>query len=373
MILIILYVFNQPYSVITSNINAPLQFNMEGKEHNLQLREYAAVIAKKHLSSHETSFHVQNNKACNILQQHIEHQPDSAINMTTFIQNFASDSSSILVVGHDLQALRKPFRKNDQAKLWSVAIRSSIMIAELRRMPLIAKGIELLLQSQLIDGAVFFALNNIAPAIKERLASGATGNDLGTRFPFLLSVHLSCTSLMCEIVSTMIPENRESIQDIRNLQKQAQILYLAASESSSLTLCGMIYHAARYPIAHEKLVKEIRNAFSSHADININAIESLPYLGACLNESMRLYPPGTGTATRRTPKEGATVCGRFVAGDMVVGVNFWSSNRSTRNFAESNDFKPERWLDPPSIEFSTDVLGAFQPFLYGPKQCVGKE
>jgi cytochrome P450 len=50
--------------------------------------------------------------------------------------------------------------------------------------------------------------------------------------------------------------------------------------------------------------------------------------------------------------------------------------RNPRNFALPNDFRPERWLasdhafyDP---QFSADKKSAFEPFSFGPRNCIGK-
>lgn len=66
--------------------------------------------------------------------------------------------------------------------------------------------------------------------------------------------------------------------------------------------------------AYEKLVREIRGAFSSAEDITWNSVKDLPYLGACISETFRICPPVPANLCRVTPSEGAMVDGRWVPG-----------------------------------------------------------
>ncbi|KAL0768981.1 hypothetical protein CaCOL14_008289 [Colletotrichum acutatum] len=45
---------------------------------------------------------------------------------------------------------------------------------------------------------------------------------------------------------------------------------------------------------------------------------------------------------------------------------------SARHFSFPMEFMPERWLTTASSKFSDDNKEVFQPFLYGPRNCLGK-
>jgi cytochrome P450 len=62
----------------------------------------------------------------------------------------------------------------------------------------------------------------------------------------------------------------------------------------------------------KKLTDEVRQAFQSEDEITFNAVSSLPYLKACIEEGLRLYPPTPGGLPRTVPEGGATVCGTYV-------------------------------------------------------------
>ena len=62
----------------------------------------------------------------------------------------------------------------------------------------------------------------------------------------------------------------------------------------------------------EKLVKEIRSTFTSEDDITIESLQQMPYLHACLEEGLRVYPPVPTGLPRTTPEGGAPISGKWV-------------------------------------------------------------
>ena len=54
----------------------------------------------------------------------------------------------------------------------------------------------------------------------------------------------------------------------------------------------------------------------------------------------------------------------------------WAIHHNPSNFAQPNAFRPERWLGPDhplyDPQFSADKKVAFQPFSFGPRNCIGK-
>ncbi|KIX97305.1 uncharacterized protein Z520_06757 [Fonsecaea multimorphosa CBS 102226] len=73
-------------------------------------------------------------------------------------------------------------------------------------------------------------------------------------------------------------------------------------------------------------------------------IKHLPYLRACLDESLRLLPPSTFGLSRRTPPEGAPVAGDFFAGNTSVSMSSYVAHRVKTIFPDPEQYKPERWL-----------------------------
>lgn len=125
-----------------------------------------------------------------------------------------------------------------------------------------------------------------------------------------------------------------------------------------------------HPYVQEKLVTELRSTFASRREVNMAALSNLPYLNAVLEECLRIYPPSAFNQARVVPAEGAVVCGRFVPPGIAVGVATWAASKSKRNWSEPDKFKPERWLGD---SLPGDDRRSMQPFILGPRNCLGKK
>ena len=171
-------------------------------------------------------------------------------------------------------------------------------------------------------------------------------------------------------------------------QSSVETLIIAGSETTATLLSGVTYYLMMNPDKMKKVVTEIRSAFSSADDINFASVNNLSYLLACLNETLRLYPPVADAFPRNTALEHETICGRDVpphvsdssmlaicpdqfSSQTIVRMSHWAAYHSATNFAKPHDFIPERWLDDPAFE--NDRKTALQPFHVGPRNCLGRK
>lgn len=149
---------------------------------------------------------------------------------------------------------------------------------------------------------------------------------------------------------------------------------IAGSEGTATALAGATFLLLRHPGHYQRAVDEVRREFHTEAEMTSSGIcARVPFIEAVLQEAMRLYPPVSITMPRRVPEGGAIIDGRFVSVGITVGVNHLSCYRSSHNFKDAMDFWPERWLHADGKDANTrDNLGAFQPFSFGPRSCLGK-
>ena len=54
-----------------------------------------------------------------------------------------------------------------------------------------------------------------------------------------------------------------------------------------------------------------------------------------------------------------------------MGIPQSAAFRSSLNFVEPDNFIPERWLDDADPIFARDDKEVFEPFLVGPRNCIG--
>lgn len=90
----------------------------------------------------------------------------------------------------------------------------------------------------------------------------------------------------------------------------ARAFIVAGSETTATALSGFTFHITRTPEAYQRLVAEIRSSFASEGEINMRSTGALPYLYACLEETLRIFPPASETPPRISP--GCEIAGKFI-------------------------------------------------------------
>ncbi|KAF8472717.1 cytochrome P450 [Kalaharituber pfeilii] len=146
----------------------------------------------------------------------------------------------------------------------------------------------------------------------------------------------------------------------------AQILIAAGSETTSTLLSGLTYYLIKTPNVCQRLKEEIRSSFQNYWDINSLTTQHLPYLNAVIEEGLRIYPPVPIGLPRVSP--GAMVDGHYIPAGVTVSVHGYAATHNSDNFKDPDEFIPERWL--PECKFN-DKKEASQPFLLGPRSCIG--
>ncbi|KAH0273615.1 benzoate 4-monooxygenase cytochrome P450, partial [Aureobasidium melanogenum] len=157
---------------------------------------------------------------------------------------------------------------------------------------------------------------------------------------------------------------------LAEMHANAAVFMMAGTETTATLLSGLTYYLLINPDKLAKLVAEIRGSFMSEHDITVDALASLPYLNASIEEGLRIYPPVSGGLPRKVPAEGATIAETWVPGNVSVAVNQRATYQSSTNFCDPTSFVPERFLG--NQEYTNDNFAALQPFSLGPRNCIGK-
>ncbi|KAI0596777.1 cytochrome protein [Biscogniauxia sp. FL1348] len=162
------------------------------------------------------------------------------------------------------------------------------------------------------------------------------------------------------------------------LVANSDLIMVAGSETTASLLSGVTYWLLKTPHALKKVTMEVRNAFDSEEAITFNETRAkLPYMMACLDEGLRLFPPIPIGLPRAIPKgPPVQIAGWTIPGDSVVSVHHLSAYHSERNFHRAQEFVPERWLPEstadPASPFFNDRRDSHKPFSYGPRDCIGR-
>ncbi|KAI5202588.1 benzoate 4-monooxygenase cytochrome P450 [Aureobasidium subglaciale] len=162
----------------------------------------------------------------------------------------------------------------------------------------------------------------------------------------------------------------KSGMSLGEMYANAAIFMLGGTETTATLLSGLTYYLLMNPDKMAKLVAEVRETFVSEGDITVDELARLPYLNACIEEGLRMYPPVPGSLPRKVPKGGALIAGKWIPGNVTVAISNWAINHSATNFRHHDMFVPERWMGDP--KYASDNRAACQPFSTGSRNCIGK-
>lgn len=138
-------------------------------------------------------------------------------------------------------------------------------------------------------------------------------------------------------------------------------------------LSGITYYLLRNPEVLKRTTDLIRTTFTVESNINILNLQQVEYFTACIEEGLRTFPPVPGGLPRRTTAGGNVICGRYVPEGTTVSIHQWASYTSQHNFTDPYKFDPERWLKNPPAKYANDKMKVFQPFSFGPRNCIGRK
>lgn len=160
---------------------------------------------------------------------------------------------------------------------------------------------------------------------------------------------------------------------LAEIRKFAPFLLLAGTDTTPVTLSGLTFLLLKHPDALDRVTREIRTAFKTGCDITLSGTASFEYLNACIEETLRIYPPLAPGMARVVPTAGASIAGRWVPGGTIVHQTHGATFNASYNFRDPDAFIPERWLPDQMEAFSTDKKNSFHPFGVGPSACFGVE
>lgn len=177
-----------------------------------------------------------------------------------------------------------------------------------------------------------------------------------------------------DLIEGLLRKKAELGLPLPKLAMNASLLIIAGSETTATLLSGAVYLLAAHPAAQRRAAAEVRAAFADEAAITLHSVGGLDYLLACLNETLRRYPPVAGMLPRTAPAGGGRVAGRFVPAGTVVGVWQWAISHDAALWHDPAGFHPERFLAGDAVPpaFRADRLDAMQPFSLGPRNCIGR-
>ncbi|KAI3572780.1 cytochrome P450 [Fusarium oxysporum f. sp. albedinis] len=149
---------------------------------------------------------------------------------------------------------------------------------------------------------------------------------------------------------------------------EINIMMNAGSVTTAIALANILYQLILNPRVMELLRHELDSVLEPDEVVApYEKVKHLPYLRACLDESLRLWPPTPQNLGRQTPPEGLTIMGQYIPGNTSVGVSALVAHRDESIYPESEKFIPERFLG----EKGKELQSHFITFSAGARGCIG--
>ncbi|XP_017065826.1 probable cytochrome P450 28c1 [Drosophila eugracilis] len=141
--------------------------------------------------------------------------------------------------------------------------------------------------------------------------------------------------------------------------------------SNSVAHCLLLL--GRNPKCQRHLLDELQKASPSGELPDLDVLIDLPYLSACFNESLRIYPAAgwaSKTCTKEYELQGSHHSEplKIRPGDNLM-IPIYALQNDPEHYPEPEVFRPERFMDGGLKSFKQQ--GVFLGFGNGPRQCVG--
>jgi cytochrome P450 len=157
-----------------------------------------------------------------------------------------------------------------------------------------------------------------------------------------------------------------------DLGAESVLLMIAGTHTTSIAIAAIVFYLARNEEPLKQVTAEIRNAFPSIEDMNYRQLAALPYLRACINESLRLCPPTAGHLQREVWSGSTEVDGMRYPEGTNLGVSAYALQRNPFIWPSPDEFLPERWLQEDGSYIQRNQPGMVA-FSSGPLGCPGKQ
>ncbi|KAG8374860.1 hypothetical protein BUALT_Bualt10G0039500 [Buddleja alternifolia] len=196
--------------------------------------------------------------------------------------------------------------------------------------------------------------------------------------------HREMSMKMCALWETIVEERRKMGKDgLRDqdfldtliykgftddqINKLFEELFQAGIDTTTSTINRTMIELLNNPESMTKLKKELVSKLNQHF-CKESDLEALPYLQACVKETLRLHPPAPLLLSHRA-LETCQVMNYTVPKNARVLVNVWAIARDPTVWKDPLEYRPERFLES-TLDFKGNDF-EFLPFGAGRRICPG--
>ena len=163
---------------------------------------------------------------------------------------------------------------------------------------------------------------------------------------------------------------------------QLKVFLFAGHDTTSSTLSYVYYLLSKNPSCLARIRTEYDFVFGPDSSeiasliaSNPQLLNRLPYTTAVIKETLRLFP--VAATPRYSPDPNHTIWDSsghvFPTEGCIILVMNQCIQRDSKYWPSPNEFLPQRWLASPGEPLYPEHKGAWRPFEYGPRNCIGQE
>ncbi|WOH00732.1 hypothetical protein DCAR_0520106 [Daucus carota subsp. sativus] len=159
-----------------------------------------------------------------------------------------------------------------------------------------------------------------------------------------------------------------------NVKAVLMNLFVGGTDSTSGTIVGGMTALIHHPEAMKKSQEEVRRVIGNKGRVEEDDLQYLPYTRAVIKEAMRMYPPFPLLVPRTSTESciiGPDADHQYeIKAKTLVYVNAWAVGRDPEAYENPLEFKPERFLERPDIDYKGQHFELI-PFGAGRRGCPG--
>ncbi|XP_035443083.2 cytochrome P450 6B5-like [Spodoptera frugiperda] len=156
--------------------------------------------------------------------------------------------------------------------------------------------------------------------------------------------------------------------DAEFLISQCFLFFAAGFETSATTLAYTLFELAKNPEAQELAFQDVDSYMQRNGNVlKYECVTELPYVEACVNEALRLYPV-LGVITREVIEDYTFSTGLKLEKGLRIHLPVFHMQHNPKYFPDPEQFLPERFLGDAKQNITPYT---YFPFGEGPRLCIG--
>ncbi|KAK0635458.1 cytochrome P450 [Bombardia bombarda] len=182
------------------------------------------------------------------------------------------------------------------------------------------------------------------------------------------------TTIFEGVLNSKLPDEEKTNA---RLTHEAQLVVFAGEGTTAYTLQAALYQLLANPAEFAKVKAEVIAAIPDASQIpSFSQVESLPYLNAFIQETIRVHPGVVSRLPRVSPdlpivykvkngKNSRNGAEYFIPAGTSLNMTAQISHMNPDIFQDPYEFRPQRWIDDPRLD------RAFIGFARGTRNCIG--